>query len=993
MLVALLSLFFAFLWHSRAKVVTADPPRKTNGYTDVVTWDNYTLWIYNQRVFLTGGEFHTFRLPVQELWLDIFQKMVAAGLNHVSIYIHMGLTNPAPGVIDFDDWRAFKPIFDAATLAGIFVVWRPGPYINAETTAGGLSHWLTSEIAGTVRTNATDFTEAYIPYIDAIARESAPYQVTNGGPIVAVQIDNEYDQKPTHAEFFEHLQRQYRKGGIIVPLTYNDPNERESFINGTGAVDLYGMDAYPQRFDCSDPKTWYPVATNYHAYHTRVNPSQPWYMPEYQAGAYDPWGGPGYDACALLTGPDFEDVFYKHNYAANTKLISYYMLYGGTNWGGIAFPGVYTSYDYGSPIRETRQLSDKYDELKRQNMFIRSSPEFRKTDWIGDSSTGIPGVSISSADAFGTLLTNPDSGTNFLIVRQNDSTSTASIAFKVTIPTSEGSIMIPLTTDSIALDGRQSKIIVTDYHFGTHGWLLYATASIYFAGKIGDRDVVLLYGSSTQSHEFAFFLPPGARVSSDLSPYVQVSSTRGKGTASVLPGLVGLVTVVETNSLLILYADAVTAATFWAPPVRDETPNAIKGLETFWQFGTNTTVLVGGPYLVRNASISDGVLALRGDLNASAMLTVFAPSNIFAVTWNGELVDTMGHEGGMLQAYVVASAHLQDGIDLPELKDWKYADSLPEIKVDFDDSDWVVANKTSTNLNVKPLFGDGRVLYGCDYGYCENNVIWRGHFEATGSETAVNLTIYGGEFFAASVWINDQFAGTVYSRDEGANQLFTFPEGSVVAGQDNVVTVLQDNMGLDEDDNEKSTRGIAGFDLVGGGNFTIWRVQGKLGGYLSYPDKVRGLLNEGGLYGERQGWHLPGFDTSSWESRDLSEGLPGEGAGVGFFVTSFDLDLPAGMDIQLSFQFEPFNEQPYRALLFVNGWQYGKRAANVGPQTRFPVPQGILEYNGKNTVAIALWALENAEVSPMLQLSVDGVFDGGVGPIATVAPTYSEVRG
>ena len=96
----------------------------------------------------------------------------------------------------------------------------------------------------------------------------------------------------------------------------------------------------------------------------------------------------------------------------------------GTNWGGIAFPGVYTSYDYGSPIRETRQLSDKYDELKRQNMFIRSSPEFRKTDWIGDSSTGIPGVTISHKDVFGTLLTNPDSGTNFLIVRQNDSTST-----------------------------------------------------------------------------------------------------------------------------------------------------------------------------------------------------------------------------------------------------------------------------------------------------------------------------------------------------------------------------------------------------------------------------------------------------------------------------------------------------------------------------------------------------------------------------------------
>ena len=61
----------------------------------------------------------------------------------------------------------------------------------------------------------------------------------------------------------------------------------------------------------------------------------------------------------------------------------------------------------------------------------------------------------------------------------------------------------------------------------------------------------------------------------------------------------------------------------------------------------------------------------------------------------------------------------------------------------------------------------------------------------------------------------------------------------------------------------------------------------------SYPDKVRGLLNEGGLYGERRGWHLPGFDTSDWAARELAAGLPGGRAGVGFFVATFDLDVPA----------------------------------------------------------------------------------------------------
>jgi len=97
----------------------------------------------------------------------------------------------------------------------------------------------------------------------------------------------------------------------------------------------------------------------------------------------------------------------------------------------------------------------------------------------------------------------------------------------------------------------------------------------------------------------------------------------------------------------------------------------------------------------------------------------------------------------------------------------------------------------------------------------------------------------------------------------------------------------------------------------------------------SYPDKVRGVFNEGGLFGERQGWHLPGFDTSSWVDRNLSSGLPNSSAGVGFFVSTFDLNIPSYNDVFMSFTFDQ-SSQPYRAYLFVNGWMMGKRIANLG---------------------------------------------------------------
>lgn len=102
----------------------------------------------------------------------------------------------------------------------------------------------------------------------------------------------------------------------------------------------------------------------------------------------------------------------------------------------------------------------------------------------------------------------------------------------------------------------------------------------------------------------------------------------------------------------------------------------------------------------------------------------------------------------------------------------------------------------------------------------------------------------------------------------------------------------------------------------------------------SFPDRVRGVLNEGGLFGERAGWHLPGFDTSSWPARALAAGLPNATAGVGFFVTTFELSIPQGVDAMFSFVFDNNTAVPageaYRALLFVNGWQYGKVSRVLG---------------------------------------------------------------
>ncbi|PBK83219.1 glycoside hydrolase [Armillaria gallica] len=100
----------------------------------------------------------------------------------------MSLLNPSRGVVDFEGFRALKPLYEAALDAGVWIVLRPGPYINAETSAGGIAHWATSEVAGTLRTSALDWKEAWIDCILGITKETGPYQITEGGPVIAIQI-------------------------------------------------------------------------------------------------------------------------------------------------------------------------------------------------------------------------------------------------------------------------------------------------------------------------------------------------------------------------------------------------------------------------------------------------------------------------------------------------------------------------------------------------------------------------------------------------------------------------------------------------------------------------------------------------------------------------------------------------------------------------------------------------------------------------------------
>jgi beta-galactosidase GanA len=185
--------------------------------------------IYGERVYIFSGEFHPYRLAVPDLYLDVFQKVKALGFNAVSFYVDWALLEGQEGAYLAEGIFALEPFYSAAKQAGIYLIARPGPYINAEVSGGGFPGWL-QRIKGQLRTRAADYLAATDNYAAHIGASIAKAQITNGGPIILVQPENEYTGSVGSVaggvfpdpEYFAYVKKQLRDAGVIVPFISND---------------------------------------------------------------------------------------------------------------------------------------------------------------------------------------------------------------------------------------------------------------------------------------------------------------------------------------------------------------------------------------------------------------------------------------------------------------------------------------------------------------------------------------------------------------------------------------------------------------------------------------------------------------------------------------------------------------------------------------------------------------------------------------------------
>jgi beta-galactosidase len=301
---------------------------------------------------------------------------------------------------------------------------------------------------------------------------------------------------------------------------------------------------------------------DYYDYFQESQPTMPGFMPEFQGGSYNPWGGPE-GGCAENTGADFANLFYRWNIGQRVTAMSLYMLFGGTNWGAIAAPVTASSYDYSAPISEDRSIGSKYYETKLLALFTRCARDLTMTNLVGNGTQYTDNSAVRAYE-----LRNPDTNAGFYATFHSNTSLSTNEAFHLKINTSAGELTVPRHGGNIRLNGHQSKIVVTDFTFGSKT-LLYTTAEVLTYEIFDDTPTLVLWVPTGESGEFSV---KGAK---------QGSTKKCQGCSNVkfIKDKAGLtvsftqtygMSVLELDDVRVVLLDRTYAYRFWAPALTND---------------------------------------------------------------------------------------------------------------------------------------------------------------------------------------------------------------------------------------------------------------------------------------------------------------------------------------------------------------------------------------------------------------------------------------
>jgi beta-galactosidase len=311
-------------------------------------WRDSHFLLDGKPFLIRSGSMHYLRVP-RAYWRDRMKKMRALGLNTLCTCVFWNAHEPRPGEFDFTGNLDIAEYVRTAQSEGLCVLVRPGPYVCAEWDFGGLPAWLLADPAARVRSADPKFLEAAGRYMKQVGKQLAPLQITRGGPILMVQVENEYGSFGSDKTYLNAVSKMIQDAGFDTTLYTSDGSGARNLAGGT----LDGVLSVINFGDGSDARREF-------ANFARFRSDVPRMCGEYWAGWFDHWGEKHH-----VTDPRrSEGLDWMLSQGISFNL---YMAHGGTSFGymaganfGPAYQPDTSTYDYDAPIDEAGRLTEKF---------------------------------------------------------------------------------------------------------------------------------------------------------------------------------------------------------------------------------------------------------------------------------------------------------------------------------------------------------------------------------------------------------------------------------------------------------------------------------------------------------------------------------------------------------------------------------------------------------------------------------------------------------
>lgn len=317
------------------------------------------FYLNGEKFQIISGAIHYFRV-VPEYWKDRLEKLKAMGCNTVETYIPWNMHEPKKGEFHFEGITDIKKFIETAQEIGLYVILRPSPYICAEWEFGGIPGWLLAEPGMRLRCSYEPFLQHVREYYDRLFEILTPLQIPYGGPVIMMQVENEYGYYGTDSAYMLALKNMMIERGVVVPLVTSDGARDESITCGQveGALPTGNFGSHTQeRFGALK----------------RYTKGGPLMCTEFWVGWFDHWGNGGH-----MTG-NLEESTKDLDEILQVGHVNIYMFEGGTNFGFMNGSNYYdeltpdvTSYDYDGILTEDGQITEKYRRYR--NVISKYAP-------------------------------------------------------------------------------------------------------------------------------------------------------------------------------------------------------------------------------------------------------------------------------------------------------------------------------------------------------------------------------------------------------------------------------------------------------------------------------------------------------------------------------------------------------------------------------------------------------------------------------------------